>query len=564
MPSSASTADKIRVLRLVQRVAPRSSYELTPDGARFTVPGDDAPTVRDRLVEAGLLDEPSPALVPSMSTTDWVVAAVLSLIAIAVRLNGVGPSSLWLDDAWVGLSARLPWSAIQEVGLTSIGFTSMVKVVGGVFGPSSFAFQALPLFFGVATPVLAVVVLRRWVGRWPAALIGLMTALSPISVTFSTRVKQYSFDAFCTVALLALALAVLERPSDRRRWVRFVIASTAAAVGSSILLVVVAASCVTIGSAVLIRQRTALTETIRWGAALAAFTLLYWTFVLGENVNPSVRRYWAARYVRTDGGAARFFDDLRKNLDLAFDAAVPLPSPAWSWLLFGAALATLLLRRWVIAVLCVMPLLITIVLSTLELAPLGGGRTDTHLMTALFLMTGFAINEWAAMASKPLALKPTILVAGAAIGLTIPTLLSISEALPYPEEDIRPLVGELESNRAEGDHVLLYYASVWPYAIYADVDVELAASDPDLRLSLYNVSFDDDLTILGNRRGDPEGYRTFVAEAVATGERVWFISSHSRVDDLDAVASAFLSEGYTLEHVTKTAGAELTLWSPPA
>lgn len=560
LPASTSARGKAHTLRIVTSAVPAARHEITDAGAQFRVPADRVQDIRRRWTEAGLIDEPHTPVAP-MGLTDWAVAIGLAALAFAVRLNALGPSSLWLDDAWVGLSARIPWSALREVGLTAIGFTALVKIVGSVFGPSPLAFQAVPVLFAIATPPLAIVTLRRWVGLWPAALVGLMAALSPIAITFSTRVKQYSFDAFATVGLTALALAVAEKPEDRRRWAAFVAAAVAASVGSSILLVIVAACCITIGLVVLIRRQQAIPEMALWGSLIAAFTLGYWVLVLGQNVNPSVRRYWSARYVSTETGASGFTGDVVEFLGLAFEAAVPLPSPIWAWLLFGAAFATMIVRRWHVALLGVLPLLVTILLSALELAPLGGGRTDTHIMVALFIMTAFAIVEWADMlASRSVPSGLAVGVLSAAIA--VPTVLSISQALPYPEQDLRTLVAELEAERSPDDHVLLYYASVWAYGIYTDVDVDLVETDPNLRLSLYDVAFDDDLSILGNRRGEPEQYRDFVATAVEKEQRAWFISSHARVDDLTAVADAFALEGYELERTSTAPGAELSLWVP--
>ena len=301
-----------------------------------------------------------------------------------------------------------------------------------------------------------------------------------------------------------------------------------------------------------------------WGAVIGMFTLLYWQAVLGENVNAGVRRYWSPRYVQTEGGISGLLGSVGENLNDALDAAVPLPSPAWAWLFFGAALITMCVRRGHVALLCILPLLITIVLSVMEYTPLGGGRTDTHVITALFILAGFAINEWATLAADAVNHSRQTLVVVLSLLVMVPTLASVETAEPYPEQDIRTLVEVLETNRRGDDRVLLYYASIWAYAMYTDVDVELVEPDPNLGLSLYNVGFDDDeLVLLGNRRAAPEEYSGFVSTAVADGDRVWFISSHSKTTDLDAIAAAFIEEGYLLERSEASAGAELTLWVPP-
>lgn len=496
-----------------------------------------------------------------LAIVEWVLIAAVTVIGVVLRLPEMNPSSIWLDDAWVALSSRLPWSAIDDVGLTSLGFTALVKLVGSAFGPSSLAFQILPFVFGMAAPIAGFLALRRRISPYAAAVIALMISVSPVVVTYSTRVKQYTFDTFATAVLIGLALSVMDEPRNRSRWARFVITAIIASVVSSIMFVIVAGCSIAIGAKVLAHHRTALPETLRWGAAIGAFAGLYWVLVLSENVNPSVRQYWAGRYVATDEGFTGFLDDVVRFTEITFSTAVPFPSATVAWSIFGASALLLLVRKWWVLVLGLSPYLITVLLSVFELAPLGGGRTDSHLMVAIFIVVGFALDELIRLTRSILPRAPIaadLVLTGA---LTVLVLFSADYAIAYPDEDIRPLVESLEAQRAPSDGVLLYYGAVWSYGLYTEADVALAETDFHLRLSLYNVAFDDEITILGNRRGEVEEYSPFV-DAVTTGrDRVWFISSHYRPEDLEAVETFLVSSGFRIDERTTTPGAELTLWT---
>ena len=86
-----------------------------------------------------VIDEPAPsvdgAVPPGRCGLGWVDAAVavaLGLLALFVRRHSYPTDGLWLDDAWVGVSARAPLSDLLSVSWNHPGFTAMLQVVNAV------------------------------------------------------------------------------------------------------------------------------------------------------------------------------------------------------------------------------------------------------------------------------------------------------------------------------------------------------------------------------------------------------------------------------------------------
>jgi 4-amino-4-deoxy-L-arabinose transferase-like glycosyltransferase len=161
-------------------------------------------------------------------TRTWLEARPHTMDALAVLLVVGGAAlriyrstalSLWLDEGFTVLFARLPWDSV--LGLHGAYDThpplyyALVKAVS-LLVPEVVAGRYLSVFAGTATLAVLYLLVVRIAGR-PAALVAcLVAAVSPLAVWYSQEARQYAVTGLAvSVAYLAL-VAFYGRP--RTRW----------------------------------------------------------------------------------------------------------------------------------------------------------------------------------------------------------------------------------------------------------------------------------------------------------------------------------------------------------
>lgn len=490
----------------------------------------------------------------SASAARWVdvgVAAVLALVAALVRLPALGPSSLWLDDAWVALVARADGPAdVWRVAVTAPGHTVALATWLRTVGFSETAAQLPAFAAGALGPAVAFVVARRLGRSRPAALLaGALLLSAPVHVAMSGRVKPYTLDAVLSLLVVAGAWALVTRiraarggddPAGpaTRTWAVAVGAGAVAVMVSAALAPMVAGAVLAVGRA----TRRSPTLRARWLAATAALGVLlaaWWLAVLRPSIRPGLVAYWAPHFLDTSG-PAEFARDLGASLVRLLDGAVAVPWPlTLAVVLVGAGV--LAVRDRVALVLLTAPFGVMIVLATLQRAPLGGGRTDTFLFPLVALLVAAAVDV--APRGRPAVATATIVVALAAV------VLGFARPPTYPAFDVRPLVAAAESS---GAPIVVYPSARWAYALYTTHDVTLV-DDPD-----EATGFDVEIAgvaVLPPHRDDPTAYAAEVSTATAGRDEVVFVVSHPG-PDVGAIEAAFRAAGFESVDVERRDGAK--------
>lgn len=491
---------------------------------------------------------------------DVVVVVVLTVVAATLRAGELGPSSLWLDDAWVALASRAELGELRTVGATAPGFAVILRAVTAVIGASSTALQLVPFLSGVVGPATVFVVARRCHLDRPAAAVAAAVLLtSPVGVTYATRVKPYALDTLLILVVVAIAWQVLVDPSNGRRAGRLAVAAIAA-------LVVSGTTALAIGPILAVLVFAALRSPVgapalRAAGCVGAFGALWWLAVLRPASGPGLRVYWASYYPsRADGPTGVLVELGRLLVELMRGFTVVAPGPAV--MVFVGCTAVVVVRRPLLGALLAGPVVATAAAATLRMAPFGGGRTDSHLYGPLALLVALGLHEGAHLLRRamPRALPPAG-VLGVTVSVVAALTLAARPPMPYPAENVRPLVVALEEQAAEGDVVLVYSATRWAYALYTEGPVALIA-DPSSLNGFDAVPGNPAVTVLEPHRTDPSSHAPAVATAVAGRSRVWLLSSHETAD-ITAVEDALSASGFERRTSTEREGAMLTRWDRP-
>lgn len=136
----------------------------------------------------------------------WPVAIAAGTYGVVLRISGLG-RSLWLDEAWVAnsISARsLSGMFYYDDWLQSSPplFLVLVRATVAVFGLGNTVLRAVPSALGIAATLIMLSFLRRVLSRQYALLAWLLLVLSPVTVTYSRMLKQYSTELAATTAIL--------------------------------------------------------------------------------------------------------------------------------------------------------------------------------------------------------------------------------------------------------------------------------------------------------------------------------------------------------------------------
>ena len=318
------------------------------------------------------IERRGPPLVARPAARDAVVLAVLTVVAVSVRLPGLTSHGLYRDDAWPALATKTGWLHSMRIGVTVPGFEILVRSWFGLTGSTPWV-QVPVLAASVASVVVAYLLARRLrCGRSAAAVAAGVLALSPISVLYATRLKQYAFDALGTLLLVAAALAVARRPESRPRWLLLLLLAGGGSWFSASLLpigVTALACCVVQCWKATGVRRIALAVS----ATFALFSGVYAAVVLRSVPRP-LADTWQENYIQV-GSLGEFVESTVHVLD-AFAAGIFYRhGPTGPILLLLIAAGAVWYRRST-GVLLLTPILLELLAALLQRAPLGGGRID--------------------------------------------------------------------------------------------------------------------------------------------------------------------------------------------
>ncbi len=520
---------------------------------------------------------PEPVEVDAGSRRRWltITACLVVIVGLTVwfRFRAIGVSSLWLDDAWVGVGAHFPTIGDTiSSGLTSPGFSAIYRGWATVFGTGATTAQLLSLAFAVAAPIVIFLAATERGLPWFAGLFGAgLLATAPAHIDMSMRLKQYTAEAFAASVVLWLAWRVLDRTGSSGRWAAF----TAAAVGASLLsgigaLIAGEALAVCLVAAWLSRPRqlrAAVIATAVFGLLVAPWMLL----VVRPNIHPKLADYWRGFYLDGNG----FAGGLGTRLQVMAHGFQALAAPL-VLLVLAVALGIVLVRRPLVGCLLGLPTLAAVVLAALSLAPIGTGRTDVYLFPSWALLVAVAVAEiaavmasrgsWATGATVGVVLAALVVVALAASPsptkykpcVDPPVVGSTLMRCAYPQEDLTPLVHQVERERRPGDKVVVYPSAGYAYGIATRYPIEkrpdvLAPTDWVVKVRGPN------LVVLEAHRKDTEKWAGPLDRLTAGSPRIWLIGTHF-FPDWPKLKQMLADRGYYPVRVYVRSGAELDLF----
>lgn len=405
---------------------------------------------------------------PLARRSAWLAALAIALVAIALRVWGLGRESLWLDEGFTWRLARLaPLDAIaaSRGDVHPPLFVLLVGLLVRIFGDCETTLRALSVVASCASVLIAWRLARRAFGdeaAWGAAA---LVALSAFQVRYAQEARAY---ALLGALSLASADALVASVAGGRARARIAWAVSTAA----LLYTHASGAFVVLAEAVALawwmrrsEGRTAARGLLVPAAAIVA-ACLPWVAVLREQVGRVSHSFWIARPAPFEvvRSLYEFAGSVQLMAFLGLLAAIGLartwvrvnsPTPSWSNSAPGDSSAP---ARALVVSLAIVPMLVPFAVS-LAGPPVYLTRAALPASLALVIL---AAAGWAALRPRdrlPVALL--VLVA------SVPPLLAHHrntykepwrDAMAWLEEQARP--GDLVLVTAPWyrDGVIAYYS----------------------------------------------------------------------------------------------------------
>jgi hypothetical protein len=487
----------------------------------------------------------------------WGAIAAVDLLALSLRLPGLAPQSLYLDDAWVALLARdasLP-DLLAIKPPHPVGFIALLAIARRLLPGAELSLQLLPLAASLALVPLGAWLVRRTTGGLAGGILAaVLLALNPTLSDYAVRAKPYATDALLALVLVAATGRCLAEPSQRHLGRLALLAAPAALFSYPAALVGVVGFAGALAAALAAtRERGPLMRLA--GAFLAAEVALGVLLVYGQ-ANRALTSFWQGGFV-----------PLQKPLDgiafiLSRSALILGSSFPHGWQALGILVLVgfvLLVRaretRFAAAFLLALWSSL-FAAAAVRLYPVDG-RTTAFAYPLVALVAAGAISALARRARRTFVREGVPALLAAAI------VLSSATRVTYPLVEDARLVRALAAEAEPEDVVLIYPHTNWSAGYYSGWPVRLVPVD------YYGARFearllrDRSVTLpgLAGYEDRPEVLDPALRDLVSLRpERVLYLATHLEVSCCAAhvhIGELLGASGYRPELLARAQGAEL-------
>jgi hypothetical protein len=340
---------------------------------------------------------------------------------------------------WTFLLRLVPFGGPQRLRLVPLGFSMLAAAAGYLFWRE---LRLAPFVTGILT--------------------GSAVLLSP-AMLLRSDLKQYTAEAFACLVLWILVARIENEWSTRRLVAIAATASVGMLFATMVIVAGVAAMSGLALECLVTRSYRRLGQVAAASAGMLAVAAACYAIIVRPQVNTQLVNYWAAYYVPTRSlSAAEAFITGHLNA-LAPYAGFPLVIDVIGVLAGIAALVWL--RRYALATMFPVMLVIVIVASAARKYPFGELRTSTFWLVIVPVLLAVAVAAAGRLAAV-IDRRAYLAIAAVALAAWIPATHSFIRSQDIPNEDVHAEVTYLDSHFRRGDVVIVSYGASFGFAYY--------------------------------------------------------------------------------------------------
>jgi len=451
----------------------------------------------------------------------WALPILILGAALRLRQYLAG-RSLWLDETALAVNIKERGFAellkpLEYNQVAPIGFLYLEELSTRLFGMNEYALRLVPLLASIGALVLFFFLVKRVINIRVAMVATWLMALPYPLIYYANELKQYSLDVFVFVAVFWIYFEFLHKSALTTS--RLVLTGLAGAILLWLSNVTVLAMFVVgLSSLVHLIFKRDMGRLFRllipysfWGIS---FLVNYYFFIHDHPYAEHMRGYWAAHFVPAGSWEEFFAWFAREKIELWQQLLGPGEKIGWfsAFFLLGIAAAIWKRKAWVLVF--ILPLLLHIALSALELYPFDK-RLILYLtpMLVFFMAYGiYATVSWARIRTFQVVV---MLVITLLISSRLQEWAGNFWRVPPMREHIRPSLAYIDQHKQPEDQVYVYYGSLRPFRFYReeyfeDDDNEIIYAQPLYRENgkLFREQFDNlegRMWILFSHMNPPQG-----------------------------------------------------------
>jgi len=348
-----------------------------------------------------------------------------------------------------------------------IGFLYLEKLMITIFGNHDYILRIFPLVSFIISIILVYFLsLKLLKKRMPSLFASAIFSTSYVLIRYSDEVKQYSSDMMFTLIIFYLTLKL-----DLQKKTHILIYALSGAtiiwfsnVAVLILFVVVLYT---------LYEQVIKSKNIRilgvYFIWLISFAVYYLFFIQGHPTTAFMKSVWHAQFLPSDIFSSSFYIAIASNIQDIYIHVLTMGS-FWIFALtitFLSLLTATLKRQYTLILFFMAPLLIQIIISSLELYPFYV-RFILYLMPMFIIMFAYGIYISYTLLKNYIHPIFAIFYIFFIAYYGYQYLSYATKHIPYAREEITSSFDYIEKHIVADDSIYLYYTTVPSFAFYVD------------------------------------------------------------------------------------------------
>ena len=409
----------------------------------------------------------------------WHISTLILLtFGIIARIYFyVNHKDLWLDEASLAFSIYgvplkdIFFQPLPNLQAAPLGFLLFSKGLGKIFGYSEYVLYFLPLMCGIGSLILSMLIGKKLAGNFGGFIFLLLLVGSQNLLYYTTEIKQYGIEAFCSFLLLYLYVIANSTKGNPKSFVGFYIACMICIVFANTAIFIATA----IGVGILYQNRNNLAAFLKtnavWILCVGIFFVLYYVLYLKFQRVDGFYTYWEKHFLPLSLNA---YPEFIKEILSILSSFTPLRA-RYVWLyiiiwLIGICIA--FKERKDIFIICVTAISLYILLSLFRIYPFGhhgviGSRLSLYMSPIFYLPCCYTIIFFS---KRGVILKflAYIIVAF----LCYKSILFYKHTYPNGHyiQQTHTLITQANKNYTNDDIILVYDATNAAYKYYSLLD----------------------------------------------------------------------------------------------